>query len=263
MSEYIKCEKAGPITWLRLARPAKRNAINGDMYRALAAAIEAADADETTRVIVLTGTDDAFCSGKDLAAPAPAKSEQPPVNRFLAALTGCTTPVIAGVSGPAVGIGMTMLLHCDIVVASTTAVFRLPFVSLGLVPEAASSLLLPRMVGHQRAAELFLTGRAIEPDEAERLGLVNRVVPVNDLMATVRALAEQLADQPYEALRATKALLRSTTQTVSARISEETEAFALRAASQESREAIATFMQRKRSPSAVLPGPTPTAESLA
>ena len=165
--------------------------------------------------------------------------------RFLRALAGARKPVVAAVEGPAVGIGTTMLLHCDIVLAADTARFALPFVDLGLVPEAASSLLLPRLAGYQRAAELFFLGAPVGADTARRIGLVARVEPAAGLLAAARALAELLAAKPPQALMATKALLKSASATVAARMDEEAAAFAQALRSAELRAAVAAFLGKR------------------
>jgi enoyl-CoA hydratase/carnithine racemase len=209
----------GPVTTIRLNRPAKRNALTSAMYATLARALdEAADA----AVVVLTGSGGTFTAGNDLRdmAEHPPLGEDPPPVRFLRTLTASRAVLVAAVDGPAIGIGTTVLLHCDLVYATTRSTFRLPFVELGLVPEAASTLLLPRLAGHQRAAELMLLGEPFDAGRAHALGLVTAVVDdAAALDALVADRTARLAAAPATALRATKALLvDDTATTVAARL---------------------------------------------
>lgn len=243
----IATQRRGAVAEIAFDRPDKRNAITVAMYAALADAVEAAEADPAVRVLLFHGHGGAFTAGNDLAdfvANPPDGSERP-VFRFLRALTTTRKPLLAAVAGPAVGIGTTMLLHCDLVLADDTARFGLPFVNLGLVPEAASSLLLPRLAGHQRAAELFLLGDPFDAATAERIGLVNRVVPAAELLEAARALADRLAAKPPQALQATKALLKSASTTVAERLDEELEVFVHQLRSAELKEAVAAFFEKR------------------
>jgi enoyl-CoA hydratase/carnithine racemase len=210
------------IRTLRLSRPAKRNAITSSMYAALADALWAADADEDVRVVVLTGSGGSFTAGNDLAdmaANPPLGDDAPPL-RFLAALSTLRPVLVAAVDGPAIGVGTTVLLHSDLVYATVTSKFRLPFVNMGLVPEAASTLLLPRLVGAQKAAELTLFGEPFDAAEAHRLGLVTALAPdAVALAALVTERTRTLAGKPAEAVRETKRLLRDeSTVTVADRL---------------------------------------------
>src|ERR1700677_4066586 len=191
-------------------RPEKKNALTRAMYAALAEAIEAADANPGIRVITLTGVGDAFTSGNDVKdfVDAPAMGRDGPVMRFLSAIADARKPLIAGVNGLAVGIGVTLLLHCDLAYAAQGAYFQLPFVNLGVVPEAASSLLLPRMAGHHRAAELLFFGNAFDAEAARQCGLVNSVHPSDALGEVLAERAAALAAKPPQALRLTKELLK-------------------------------------------------------
>jgi enoyl-CoA hydratase/carnithine racemase len=199
------------IRTLRLCRPAKRNAITSAMYAALADALSAADADDDVRVVVLTGSGGSFTAGNDLAdmaANPPLGDDAPPL-RFLAALSTLRPVLVAAVDGPAIGIGTTVLPHCDLVYATVGSTFRLPFVNLGLVPEAAATLLLPRLVGPGKAAELALFGEPFDAAEAHRLGLVTALAPDTDALdALVGERSRTLAGKPAAALRETKRLLR-------------------------------------------------------
>ncbi len=191
-------------------RPEKLNALTPAMYETLSAAMLSAEQDNRIRVMLLHGTRDCFTSGHDLKAFArnPPAGEDSPVFRFLRTLSLLQKPLVAEVSGPAIGIGTTLLLHCDLVYADETARLQLPFVSLALCPEAASSYLLPQLIGHQRAAELLLLGEAIAARKALELGLINQIFPAAELPGQVTARAEQLAEQPVNAVQLTKSLLK-------------------------------------------------------
>jgi enoyl-CoA hydratase/carnithine racemase len=235
MSEEILKSCADGVCELRFDRPEKRNAITHRMYQALAAGLHAAEADEAVRVVLLSGAGASFCAGNDLNdfVNGPPFSSAHPVMDVLRALATFDKPLLAAVHGPTVGIGVTMLLHCDLVVAAQGTQLIMPFVALGLVPEAGSSLLLPRLVGQQRAAELLLLGESLDAAAAEQLGLVNRVVEPDQLLDEARALAQRLVRQPAEALRATRRLLRGDTAELRARIEAEAQVFGARLKSAE------------------------------
>ena len=202
---------ADGVRTIRLTRPQKRNAITSAMYAELAAALGTADTDPGVRVVVLTGSGGTFTAGHDLddlRAHPPLHDDAPPL-RFEAALVGLGVPLVAAVDGPAIGIGTTLLLHCDLVYATVRSTFRLPFVDLGLIPEAASTLLLPRLVGHQKAAELMLLGQAFDAATAQRMGLVAELTEGEaELAALVDERTTALAAKPTVAVRETKRLLR-------------------------------------------------------
>ena len=249
MSEIV-VERDGSVLTLRMNRPDKRNALTHGMYSALADGLETATADPGVRVVVIAGSGGAFTAGNDLgdflAAP-PRDGSETPVGRFLRTISSFPKPLVAAVEGVAVGVGTTMLLHCDLVYAAETARFQLAFVNLGLVPEAASSLLLPRIVGHARAAELLMFGEPFGAVEAERYGIVNKVVPAAELEAFVRERVGVLAAKPAGALRNTKKLLRyATTSTVPERMGEEGALFAAGLQSDEAREAMTAFMEKRK-----------------
>jgi enoyl-CoA hydratase/carnithine racemase len=235
MSEEILRSCAEGVCELRFDRPEKRNAVTHRMYQALAAGLHAAEADEAVRVVLLSGAGASFCAGNDLNdfVSGPPFSSAHPVMDVLRTLATFDKPLLAAVHGPTVGIGVTMLLHCDLVVAAQGTQLIMPFVALGLVPEAGSSLLLPRLVGQQRAAELLLLGEPLDAAAAERLGLVNRVVEPDKLRDEARALAQRLVRQPAEALRATRRLLRGDTAELRARIEAEALVFGARLKSAE------------------------------
>lgn len=205
----------GALTTVTLNRPAKRNALTVAMYAALADAIDAANADPDVRVIVLTGAGGSFSAGNDLgdfiaaSGTARARHDEQPVRRFQEAVLASTAVLIAEVDGPAVGIGATVLLHCDLVYATERSYLRLPFVNLGLVPEFGSSALLPQRVGRTRAADILLFGDRFDAARAREIGLVNDVLPDADaLRAHVARRVEELLAKPARAVREIRALLR-------------------------------------------------------
>ena len=250
MSEPIVVERDGSVVTLRMNRPEKRNALTQAMYTGLAEGLDAAAADEGVRVVVLAGAGGHFTAGNDLGdflgAP-PRDGSETPVARFLRTISCFPKQLIAAVEGNSVGVGTTMLLHCDLVYAADTARLQLVFVNLGLVPEAASSLLLPRVVGNARAAEMLMFGEPLGAADAERYGIVNRVMPATELAGFVAERAAALAAKPAAALRHTKALLRySTTETVVDRMAEEGALFAAGLQSPEAREAMTAFMEKRK-----------------
>jgi len=248
MTDHVVADIADGILAIRLNRPDKKNALTVAMYAALADALERADAEGTVRVVTLTGSADSFTSGNDIVDFMQQKPTlgEAPVSRFLRVIATASKPLIAAVNGLAVGVGVTMLLHCDLVYAADTATFQLPFVNLGLVPEAASTLLLPRLVGHQRASELMLFGEKFDAATARALGLVNAVHPPAALATAVRERAELLAGKAPSSVRLTKALLKSETTGVAARMAEESAHFAKQLQSPEAQEAFGAFLQRRK-----------------
>jgi enoyl-CoA hydratase/carnithine racemase len=243
----VLVSRTGAVVELRLDRASKKNALTPSMYGTLAAGLRDARADATVRAALVTASGETFCAGNDIGdflsrdgggAVAPAA--------FIQALVDFDKPLVAAVQGPAVGIGATMLLHCDLVYASTTTRLRMPFVSLGLVPEAGSSYLLPRRVGEAVAAEILLLGAWIDAARAKELRLVNAVLPSTDeLTAFARARAEVLASSPPGALRMTRALFRGDRGALRDRIADEGRAFAERLTSPEAREALTAFLERR------------------
>lgn len=247
MSEHILVEHTGRVTTLTIARPQKKNALTQAMYGAMADAIVAYGADPQQRALLITGTGDMFTAGNDLKDFATERdgAEAPPVYRFLEAIQGCPKPIVAAVNGAAIGVGLTMLLHCDLVYASEAASFSAPFVSLGLVPEAASSKLLPEAVGRAVANDLFYTGRRLSADEALGFGLVARVFPAAELMPAVTALAAQVAAAAPTAARRTKALVRYQRDEVSQRMAAEATLFQEQLLSPEFPESVAAIKQKR------------------
>jgi enoyl-CoA hydratase/carnithine racemase len=248
MAENIVVSVQDRILLLRLDRPEKKNALTRAMYLGMIEAIRQAEADSAVRVVLITGAEDCFTAGNDLMDFANAKpGETSPAILYLQTLAAAQKPVIAAVGGVAVGIGTTMLLHCDLVYAASDARFQFPFVNLGLCPEAGSSVLLPELMGHRRAAELLFFGEAFNAGVAHDLGIVNAVVPASELLSTSTAKAQQLAEKPPSALRTTKALLkRSMANAIADAMAKETEQFAALLQGPEAREAMMAFMQRRK-----------------
>ena len=251
MSEHVHVERDNGVLAITLARPERRNAITVAMYSALAEAFESAAADPPVRVISIAGEGPDFAAGNDLAdflqAP-PRDDGEIPVWRLLRALAQCQTPVVAAVHGNCVGIGTTMLLHCDLVVADPATRFSLPFIDLALVPEAASTLLLPRLAGRPRAARYLLLGEAFGAEEALDIGIVSHVAPAGGARELAAQLTARLLAKPPEALRQSQQLLRhGTSAEVLERMALESSHFAERLESAEVKAAIAAFFaQRER-----------------
>lgn len=210
MSELIVTETHDRVVVLRINRPDKKNALMDAMYRALAERIQAADADDNVRALVITGTADSFTAGNDMVDFLNQKGsfETTGAYLFMRTLLDFRKPALAAVNGLAVGVGVTLLLHCDFVYAAASATFRMPFVSIGIAPEFSSSYLLPAYLGHRRAAELLYTGEKFDAHTAHVMGLVNAVVPDAQVLEHTLAQAQKLAAQPPSALRTCKKLLR-------------------------------------------------------
>jgi len=246
MNDLVVVSLTGAVLEIRFNRPEKKNALTRDMYEAVSAAFESADADPAIRVVLLTGTGDTFTSGNDVKDFQGADNTPRGGSRFLPALSSLQKPLIAAVNGAAIGVGTTMLMHCDLIVAARSARFVMPFTSLGLVPEAASSLLVPRLLGHQRASMLLLLGEPLDAATALEWGLVNRVVDDATLMDTARDMARRLAALPPQAVRLTKRLIKHGAPDVAGRIQEEIGLFTERLASPEAQEAFAAFMAKRK-----------------
>lgn len=245
----ILTSKEGNVLTIAFNRPEKKNAITAAMYDALADAMQAAERDDQIRVIVFIGTAHAFTAGNDLEdfMKHPPSGPDSPVFRFMHAISHATKPVIAAVTGVAVGIGTTMLLHCDLVYAAEQAKFSLPFAQLGLCPELASSYLLPQLAGYQRAAEKLMLGEAFSAEEAAEMGLVNQAMPADLLLPFVQAQAAKLAALPASSLRATKRLMKSGRDAaIDARMAEENKLFAAMLTSPEAKEAFSAFFEKRR-----------------
>ena len=249
MSDTLLSHLEAGVLTLTFNRAQKKNAFTGEMYDAAARALLDADQNDAVRVVVLTGAAGAFTAGNDLKdfLEHPPTGEDSPVFRFLRALAHHSRPVVAGVDGVAVGIGTTLLLHCDYVAASERAVFSMPFVNLGLCPEGASSVLLPRVAGMALASELLMFGEPFDAPTALRAGIVNQVVPEASLAEVVQKRAAALAAKPLESLRLTKRLLREPVRaTVDEALSREGAHFIQRLGSAEAREAFNAFLSKKK-----------------
>jgi len=248
MTDHIRLDNEAGVLTLTMARPDKKNALTNAMYGALADALEGAETDPAVRVLLIRGEGDMFTAGNDVgefAAMATGSFRaEPQVGRFLQALAQLSRPLIAAVQGRAVGIGTTMLLHCDLVVLAENALLSTPFVNLALVPEAASSLLMPLRIGYARAFEMFALGEAVDANSALAWGLANRVVPLEKLDVEARALAARLARQPAGAVSITKRLMRHS-DTLMTQIQTESAQFKARLTTAEAREAFTAFAERR------------------
>ena len=237
------------VTTITLNRVDKKNSLTRAMYATLADTFEAAAQGTEVRVVVLQGDLAIFSAGNDIGdfLQQPPSTQDSPVFRFLRAIATFPKPVVAAVCGPAVGIGTTLLFHCDLVYAGDNAAFSMPFVNLGLCPEAASSLLVPQMLGYHRAAEALLLGEPFMAEAALEVGLVNRVVPPTECNAMAQAQAKKLAAKPLTALIETKRLLKKgQTAPVLERMAEEGESFGRMLREPAAREAFTAFMAKRK-----------------
>ena len=248
MSDILTHQDAGVLT-LTFNRVERKNSINVAMYDALATALEKAAGDAATRVVVIQGHETIFSAGNDIEdflKNKPAGMDSP-VFRFLRGIATFPKPLVAAVCGPAVGVGTTLLFHCDLVYAGDNAAFSMPFVNLGLVPEAASSLLVPQMFGYHRAAEALLLGEPFMAEAALEVGLVNRVVPPSEANAVAQAQARKLAAKPLSSLIATKQLMKGGQQkAVLERMGEEGAQFGRMLGEPAAREAMTAFMEKRK-----------------
>jgi enoyl-CoA hydratase/carnithine racemase len=248
MSEWIRIERAEGVLAITFDRPDKKNAMTREMYRAIADALNAANDDRAIRAVLLQGEGDSFTAGHDLSEFAEinaGRDSGPPAGEpLLLALAAAKKPLVAAVHGRAVGIGVTMLLHCDLVYVAEDALLSCPFVNLALAPEAASSLLLPQRIGHVRAFQLFALGEAIDGRTAVEWGIANAAVAAGEVRARARAAALALAAKAPAAIAITKALMRDT-PAVNQRISEELDQFYARLRSPEAQEAFMAFFQKR------------------
>jgi enoyl-CoA hydratase/carnithine racemase len=248
MSESLLTQNAEGVLTLTFHRPEKKNAFTHAMYEAATQALLQAGMNDAVRVVLLTGAGNTFTAGNDIGdfLEQPPTGEDSSVFRFLRALVNHDKPIVAAVDGPAVGIGTTMLLHCDYVVATERARFVMPFINLGVCPEGASSLLVPRNAGMALASELLMFGEPFDAATAQRAGFVNRVVPEAQLMEVATERARALAAKPVEALKVTKRLLREPIRAeVNSVMRREGAEFIKRLNSDEAREAFLAFMNRK------------------
>ena len=248
MSEILSHTDAG-VTSITFNRLDKKNAITSAMYTAMADAVAQAASDAAVKVLVFQGHESIFTSGNDIGdflnqAPS---TQASPVFRFLRAIATFPKPLLAAVAGPAVGIGTTMLFHCDLVYAGDNAAFSMPFVNLGLCPEAASSLLVPRMFGYHRAAEALLMGEAFFAEAAQEVGLVNRVVPPTEVNGYVQAQARKLAGKPLSSLVETKRLMKGDSQEeMLKKMDEEGQSFGRMLREPAAKEAFGAFMEKRK-----------------
>jgi len=248
MTDILVHTEAGVCT-ITLNRVDKKNSITAAMYGAMADALAAAESDPAVRVVVFQGDATVFSAGNDIGdfLNQPPAGEGAPVFRFLRGIASFPKPVVAAVCGPAVGVGTTLLFHCDLVVAGDNAAFSMPFVNLGLCPEAASSLLVPQMMGYHRAAEALLLGEPFMAEAALEVGLVNRVVPPTECNAVAQAQARKLAGKPLSSLVETKRLMKlGQTAPVLERMAIEGDSFGRMLGEPAAREAFTAFMQKRK-----------------
>jgi enoyl-CoA hydratase/carnithine racemase len=248
----ILIDTTAGVRTLTFKRLDKKNAFTPAMYAAMADALEQGVADAAVRVVVIQGDVTVFSAGNDIEDfmnPAPASPDAPdaPVLRFLRALARFPKPIVAAVCGPAVGIGTTLLFHCDLVYAGDNAAFAMPFVNLGLCPEAASSLLVPQMMGYHRAAEALLLGEPFMAEAALEVGLVNRIVPPTEANNVAQAQARKLAAKPMASLVETKRLMKKgQMSTILAHMAEEGESFGRMLGEPAAKEAFTAFMEKRK-----------------
>ncbi|MDE1179585.1 enoyl-CoA hydratase [Paraburkholderia sp.] len=249
MTMDILVERAEGVMTIAFNRPDKKNAITAAMYQTMVDALNEAQTDTSVRAIVFRGSPGIFCAGNDLEdfMKSPPIGEESSVIQFLRAISGAEKPLVASVAGAAVGIGTTLLLHCDLVYAADSASFSLPFTQLGLCPEAASSLLLPRVGGYQAAAEKLMLGEAFDAKEAQRMGFVNRLLPAAEVDAFALAQAAKLAALPASSLRVTKSLMkRAAHHEIHTQISDEAVHFGKMLLAPEAREAFKAFFEKRK-----------------
>ena len=248
MTDLVSVTDDGPVRTIRMNRPEKKNALTMVMYDAMAEGIETAPA-ANIRCILIGGAPTVFCAGNDIGdflQAAMGGGLGAPILRFLHALARCETPLVAAVQGNAVGVGTTMLMHCDHVVASAEAKFSTPFVSLGLVPEAASSLIAPRLMGHSRAFSLLVMGKPLNAPEAKDAGIIHTLAAPDAVEAEAMKAAQHIAALPPQAVMASRRLMRGTVDEIDARIDLEADEFKRRLQSAEAQAAFTAFMTRKR-----------------
>ena len=244
MTEHLQRTEANGVIELRLARADKKNALTQAMYAGMTEALEDASRRDDIAAVLISGEGDAFCAGNDLSDfQNPERANNATV--FIKAISVFDKPVVAAVQGLAVGIGTTMLLHCDLVYATPDARFTVPFARLGLVPEAASSLLLPARIGHAKAAAMLLLGEPLGAEAAERGGLVTEIVAADRLLDHARAKAVALAAMPPLALAATRRLMKGDGEAVAAQMAHENEAFGAALKGPEAKEAFAAFFEKR------------------
>ena len=246
MNDVLSTKSSDGVLTLSLNRPSKMNAITREMYGALANGLNEAAGDFSIRAVIITAEGEHFTAGNDIKdfIEQPPTSDDSEVSRFLGSLLNFPKPLLAAVTGNAIGVGTTMLLHCDVVLASPTANFSMPFTSLGLVPEAGSSYLFPLLVGYQRAARIFMTGESFSAADAKEMGLVSSID--DDVQTAAKKVAAQIAQQPPQAIINTKALLKASKHdAVAAVMKAEFQLFAMALQSEEAMMAFMNFMNKK------------------
>jgi len=248
MSELIETSRNGAVLCVVIARPAKKNALTGAMYQALTAAFAQASGDEAIGALLLRGADGVFTAGNDIGdfLALGGHTETSPGMQFIRTLAAFDKPLVAAVEGPAIGIGTTLCFHCDLVYAAPNARFQMPFVSLGIVPEAGSSLLAPQRFGYARAAQYILLGESFGAPAALDLGLANAIVEPWQLYDHALEKAQALAAQPRDALLASRRLLRGDPAILKARMDEELRLFGEAVRSPQARAAFTAFMQKPK-----------------
>ena len=248
MTDDVQIAVADGVMRITMHRPAKKNALTGPMYDAMTAALERADASDDIRAVMLEGSGGSFTAGNDLGdfLASATKGDEPRATYFIRKIAMLETPIVAAVDGVAVGVGTTLLFHCDLVYATENAKFRMPFLDLGLVPEAASSLLAPRRFGMAKASEYILLADAFGPHEAEKLGLINAIVEPGLLGATAMAAAQKLAAKPPAALRAARRLMRGDRKDIAAAMDREMVAFGEALRSDDAKAAFMAFLSKAK-----------------
>ncbi len=249
MTELVQTEIMDGVIRIRLNREDKKNALTGEMYHGICDAFDKLDSDPALRVGLITGSQDCFTAGNDLVdfMENSTIAGDSPVGRFLRTLPNLKKPLVAAVNGPAVGVGTTLLFHCDLVYAASSTKFSMPFVNLGLCPEAGSSLLLQQSVGYRKACELLMLGGVFDAEKAEQLGLVNEVLDPSNYQDHALAKAKQLAQQPPHSIQVTKQLMRQSNQAFLETIMKaEEEHFSAMLQGAEAKEAFAAFFEKRK-----------------
>ncbi|WP_194755283.1 enoyl-CoA hydratase-related protein [Aliidiomarina indica] len=244
--EFVSVYEQDKVIRIHLNRPAKKNALTQDMYQVMTDALRNANERDDIAAVVISGEGDLFCAGNDLGdflRHGELKSDSP-VFQFLSTISQVDVTVVAAVQGAAIGIGTTLLLHCDLIYAAEGTTFVMPFVDMGLVPEAGSSQLIPLLCGHAKAAELLLLGAPFDAKKAYELNIVNQVVPGSELLSTVEHVASELAKKPIQSLRLSKKLLKAQPEAINDRIQRELKDFLVVLASDETQQIIAAKAKR-------------------
>tara|TARA_B100000678_G_scaffold42272_1_gene31687 strand:+ start:10934 stop:11689 length:756 start_codon:yes stop_codon:yes gene_type:complete len=246
MTDFITVEHQDKVCIVTLSRPEAKNAINQDMYGAMADALLDADERDDVRAVLLRAEGDIFTAGNDLRDFQSSRDGgEPPVGRFLRAIREVNVPFLIAVNGAAIGIGLTMLLHADLIIADETASFKAPFAQIGVVPEAGSSILLPQAVGIAWANDILLTGRSVTAEEALSIGLISRVYPKAELQAEALKLAKQVAAMAPNAMKESKRLIRASRDVIAKQMEKEFAVFGRQLQSAEFKEATTAFFEKR------------------